>query len=279
VAVVAVGVLLAAAGVLAVGAFGRSADSSLIVPDTSIGDVALGMTRGQVEAAYGTPDSTLQIALRGGGVGVLARYLTHGGMLLVGYADDRVVSVETTSPFFKTRNGVGPGRSKSGLHGYREEYCSGGLWDGTADMPPDQHITVFALSGEQVFSVTITEYGYYDVCAHAPPEQEGADPREGNVSLSVTVSPDGAGFVRSAPYAIDCPSSCSTTFLRGTVVTLTATPTAGFTFDGWGGACSGTGGCTVTADEARSVTAHFSGAFEPPPPTTTVIKTTTGGTN
>src|SRR5205807_1983670 len=43
----------------------------------------------------------------------------------------------------------------------------------------------------------------------------------------------------------------------GTVVTLTATANPGSTFTAWGGACSGTGTCTVTLDQARSVTATF----------------------
>ncbi len=63
------------------------------------------MTRAQVEALYGQPDSTLEIALRGGGTGILARYTVKGGLLLVEYAGDRVVSIETTSPFFETAAG------------------------------------------------------------------------------------------------------------------------------------------------------------------------------
>jgi len=280
---VALGAVLFAAGALAVTALGRSSDSPQIVLDQSIGGVALGMTRAQVEALYGTPDSTLQITLRGGGTGLLARYTLHGGVLLVEYADDRVVSVETTSPFYKTQGGVGPGGSRGGIHGLREDFCSGGLWTGSAGMPPNAHVTVFSLSGEHVFSVTITELGYYDVCEQVPPEQEGPDPRAGNVALSVTVSPDGGGFVRSSPYAIDCPTACTQTFPRGSVVTLTATPTAGFTFAGWTGACSGTGDCALTLADAAAVTATFSGTFVPPTTTqatttrTTTTVTTGGG--
>lgn len=42
-----------------------------------------------------------------------------------------------------------------------------------------------------------------------------------------------------------------------TQVTLTATPTAGTQFAGWGGSCSGTGTCTVTMDRDIGVTAAF----------------------
>jgi uncharacterized repeat protein (TIGR02543 family) len=49
-------------------------------------------------------------------------------------------------------------------------------------------------------------------------------------------------------------------FNAGTMITLTASATAGFTFSGWGGDCAGVQGplCTVTMDRARSVTASFS---------------------
>ncbi len=49
----------------------------------------------------------------------------------------------------------------------------------------------------------------------------------------------------------------SEVYNHGTVVTLTATPSVGSVFGGWSGACSGTGGCTVTMDQASSVTATF----------------------
>ena len=43
----------------------------------------------------------------------------------------------------------------------------------------------------------------------------------------------------------------------GTSVTLTATPSAGFVFAGWQGACSGTGSCQVMMNGPLSVTAQF----------------------
>ena len=63
---------------------------------------------------------------------------------------------------------------------------------------------------------------------------------DGNGSGTVTADPDQPQY--------DC----------GTVVTLTATADIGSTFTGWSGACPGTGGCVVTMDAAKSVTATFS---------------------
>jgi hypothetical protein len=56
----------------------------------------------------------------------------------------------------------------------------------------------------------------------------------------------GPGTVKSSPAGIDCPAACSGMF-QGSV-TLTATPSAGATFRGWTGACSGTAACVVTGE-------------------------------
>jgi len=47
-------------------------------------------------------------------------------------------------------------------------------------------------------------------------------------------------------------------YASGTAVTLTATPSGGATFSGWGGACSGNGSCMVTMNSLENVTAMFS---------------------
>jgi hypothetical protein len=78
-------------------------------------------------------------------------------------------------------------------------------------------------------------------------------------ALSVTESGTGSGSVSSSPSGIACPSTCSANFTSGTVVGLTATASAGSTFAGWSGVCSGTGTCSVTMSAAESVTATFTG--------------------
>ena len=94
-------------------------------------------------------------------------------------------------------------------------------------------------------------------------------------TLSVSKSGSGQGLVEDpASYTLYCGSTCSATYDEGTVVTLRAYGYAGATFDGWGGACSGTGTCTVTMSQARTVTASFTAApqyvppeqQQPPPP-------------
>src|SRR5260370_3065394 len=68
-------------------------------------------------------------------------------------------------------------------------------------------------------------------------------------TLSVTVS--GSGTVISSPSGISCPGVCATSFSYGTVVYLTATPSNGYGFAGWSGACSGTGTCALTMNGAK----------------------------
>ncbi len=84
-------------------------------------------------------------------------------------------------------------------------------------------------------------------------------------SLSVTVS--GSGTVTSSPSGINCSSgTCTADFAADSSVTLTASPSSGATWSGWGGACGGTAlTCTVTLSADRSVTATFGTASAPPP--------------
>ncbi len=77
--------------------------------------------------------------------------------------------------------------------------------------------------------------------------------------FKLTLSTTGLGSVTTDP--------AGTTFLSGSIVTLTATPSAGQTFTGWAGACAGTSlTCTLTMNANASVTAAFTGVVAPPPP-------------
>ena len=96
--------------------------------------------------------------------------------------------------------------------------------------------------------------------------------------LTVSMTGGGAGTVTSSPAGIDCTTirelgpiidpavpraiitrqvgTCTAGFAQGAAVVLTVAPGADMTFDGWGGACTGTEPtCSVTVDAARTVTA------------------------
>lgn len=81
--------------------------------------------------------------------------------------------------------------------------------------------------------------------------------------LTVSLGGTGAGEVTSTPSGIGCTwtgasstGACDASFTEGTTVTLTSQANTG-AFIGWGGACSGSGSCSVTMDQARTVTGTF----------------------
>jgi RHS repeat-associated protein len=90
------------------------------------------------------------------------------------------------------------------------------------------------------------------------------------VTLTVSKTGSGSGTVTSTGPGINCGADCTESYVTDAVVTLIATATAGSSFTGWGGACSGTGTCTVTMSGARTVTAGFTSnsVVIPPDPTT-----------
>jgi endoglucanase len=94
-----------------------------------------------------------------------------------------------------------------------------------------------------------------------------------NQTLTVTKAGTGSGTVTSTPSGINCGSTCSASFTSGTSVTLTPAVASGSTFGGWSGACTGTGACTVSMTQARSVTATFNSTV-----TTFALTVTRAGT-
>jgi hypothetical protein len=79
----------------------------------------------------------------------------------------------------------------------------------------------------------------------------------GAESFTLTVSTPSNGTISSSPVGIDCGSDCSQSYVANTQVSLTATPDDGFEFVSWSGDCSGASACSVTMDQARSVSASF----------------------
>jgi uncharacterized repeat protein (TIGR02543 family) len=81
-------------------------------------------------------------------------------------------------------------------------------------------------------------------------------------TFPLTVVKNGAGTVTPSPTGTSCGGGCWS-YNYGTSVTLIATAQAGSTFTGWSGAdagaCAGTTSptCTVTIDQARTITATF----------------------
>jgi hypothetical protein len=97
----------------------------------------------------------------------------------------------------------------------------------------------------------------------------------GPQTLDVTLQGAGSGTVADGDAGdLDCPGTCTDTYPYNTAVTLTATPSGGDSFAGWGGEAAGCGTattCQVTMSEQRDVTATFQ------PPQTLNVAVTGGG--
>ena len=76
-------------------------------------------------------------------------------------------------------------------------------------------------------------------------------------TVTVHKTGNGKGTVTSSPAGISCGGTCSHAFTYGTSVTLKAKPSSGSSFGGFTGACTGKSTCSLTANQARSVTAKF----------------------
>ena len=91
----------------------------------------------------------------------------------------------------------------------------------------------------------------------APPAPPPPPPPPINQTLNVFKSGSGVGTVTSSPAGINCGPACTAQFAHGAGVTLTAAAASGSKFNGWSGACTGTGQCVLTMSVDRSVTAIF----------------------
>ena len=87
-------------------------------------------------------------------------------------------------------------------------------------------------------------------------------PPEETFTLTVAKGGDGLGTVTDNASKINCGTTCTAEYAKGSSVTLTATPdaTSKATFASWTGCTSTTSTCTVTMDADKSVTATFSKA-------------------
>jgi uncharacterized repeat protein (TIGR02543 family) len=124
---------------------------------------------------------------------------------------------------------------------------------------------------------TVGTYPDYETIAMYPnsghlrvtvtPEQATVDYVRSNttgVSYSYTILPNSSSTTYELTMAVE-PAGSGTTnpevgvhsYPEDSVVDITATPAPGYEFDHWSNACTGTGGCQVTMDADKTVTAHF----------------------
>ena len=80
-------------------------------------------------------------------------------------------------------------------------------------------------------------------------------------SNTLYVTSTGGGAVTSSPTGINCGTKCDADFDSAKVVTLTPNPDQGLTFNGWRGACTGTGTCQIPMTNDRAVMAAFGATY------------------
>jgi hypothetical protein len=93
------------------------------------------------------------------------------------------------------------------------------------------------------------------------PAASGCTPPGPQPILTISFAGNGTGTVTGPGISCSSPSSCSNQFTTGSTITLTASPTGGFSFASWSGCSSTSGGngsvCTVLLENNLTVTATF----------------------
>ena len=104
---------------------------------------------------------------------------------------------------------------------------------------------------------------YDNTGASSSPKEISFSIRPAESFFEVNTVVTGSGTVVSNPTGIRCSGTCTTEFILGTSINLSAIPASGSTFKGWNGDCTGSGACTLDAD--ANITAIFnSGSSEGP---------------
>ena len=86
--------------------------------------------------------------------------------------------------------------------------------------------------------------------------------------FSLTVTKNGQGTINSNPTGITCGSICTWSFANSLSVILTASPTTGHTFSGWGGdasSCNTNASCEINMNSIKNVIAGFTEIINPDP--------------
>ncbi len=76
-------------------------------------------------------------------------------------------------------------------------------------------------------------------------------------SLTVSKNGSGSGTVASLDGGVACGATCTSAYVNGSNVLLTATPAAGSVFTGWLGACTGAASCEAPVNGTATVNATF----------------------
>ena len=122
-------------------------------------------------------------------------------------------------------------------------------------------------------SVVVVAAAFGVACSGTSRHEESVAPPSAQRTLHVLVS--GSGSVRSPQ--VSCTSDCTASVPSGMFVHLEAVPSAGASFKGWTGACSGTGACDLQLDADLEVRAEFASVRPPPTPDNFMLTVSSDG--
>jgi hypothetical protein len=120
-------------------------------------------------------------------------------------------------------------------------------------------VTISSITGDGTLGISIAGGSASDLAGNLAPAAGPSTTFNVKSTYTLSVSKIGSdtGTVTSLPAGVSCGSTCTYDFTNGTTVTLTAAPMTPSTFEGWSGACSGTGPCIITMDADKTVAASF----------------------
>ena len=138
--------------------------------------------------------------------------------------------------------------------------CTGDTSGHTCDSDAD---LMYPFIGRNGLPAKVLDPGRDDYYGHSGAWTDSQDSAwlvrlDGQAPLALTVA--GPGSVDADVPGLECSASCSTTWNTGQRLVLTATPRAGAKLVRWGGACSGSGACSVTVAAGTAVSALFAPA-------------------
>lgn len=127
----------------------------------------------------------------------------------------------------------------------------------------NQSDLMYPAIGPEALSTKVLDPGHDDYYGHSGAWLDTQDSAwlvrlDSQAPLALTVS--GTGTVTADVPGLQCSASCSTTWNSGQALNLNATPAAGMRLVRWGGACSGSAGCSVTVTAGAQVSALFAPA-------------------
>jgi hypothetical protein len=98
---------------LAPDAGGSQREPAIVVAGRAVGSARIGAPRADIVSFYGAPRKRTTQRLANDDRLMLHEYRIRGGLLRIGYVEDLVVLVSTTSPFYRTLRGVVAGESRT----------------------------------------------------------------------------------------------------------------------------------------------------------------------